>query len=216
MHSSRSWPRRTSSGAAVPEAGDDGGRDGGDEGGRDAPDVGGWEAVPRPGCRTRGCAARGFLQTDQVGGHEAVEQLRRVEDAHARRGGDLADRALSVDLGQQQPLHGVEVDLAFAVLEHDELGDQLDRRDLPRQHPPLVEAARGLHQQVRVALLDRLARRGDAGLELELAAAPDGERVDGLFARRGPRPRRARSCRPRARSPRAADRRRGETHPSSR
>jgi hypothetical protein len=125
----------------------------------------------------------GLAQPDQVRGHEPVEQLGRVEDAHAGGARDLLHVALPVDLRQQQPLHRVQVDLAFAVFEDHELRHELDRRDLLREHAPLVEPARGLHQQVGVALRDRLARRVDAGLETELARAPDREGVDRLFAR---------------------------------
>ena len=123
-------------------------------------------------------------QADEAGGDEAVEDLRRVEDREAAGRRDRLDAALAVDLREDQPLAGVEVDLPLAAVLDHELRDHLRGRDLLGEHAPLVEPPRRLHEQVRVALGDRPELGGDPGLEPEVALAPDGEGVDGLLARR--------------------------------
>ena len=89
---------------------------------------------------------------------------------------------MPIDLGQDQPLAGVEVDLSLPMLLYHELRHHVRGRDLLRQHPPLVEPPRRLHEEVGVALGDRAQLGGDARVEAEVALAPDRERVYRLFA----------------------------------
>ena len=138
----------------------------------------------RGGAGGRGAGAAGrLLEADQIGGDQAVENLAGLEGRMRGRVRDGLDRTASVDLGKDQPLARVEVDLTLASLGNHELGDEVHRRNLLLEDPPLVEAACRLHQQIGVRLRDGVRGHGRAGLEEELAPAPDRELVDRLLAR---------------------------------
>src|ERR1051325_5113619 len=59
------------------------------------------------------------------------------------------------------------------LLAREKLRHVFDRRNLLRQHAPLVESPRRFHQQIRVRLRDRLTIGLRARLELKIALIPD-------------------------------------------
>ena len=120
------------------------------------------------GRRRDACDRLAGAHLDEVGRHEAVEDLGGVEGIRAHRPRELLDRAAAVDAGDEVPFRRRQGD-GLAHLAHLEHGHVVHARNLAGQHLPFVQAAGGFHEKGGVRLLDRdgfdfLARR-----ELEVA-----------------------------------------------